>query len=777
METKIIITTNSNKKNILKKLSKEKKLYNIKFYTFNELKKKIFFSYDNKAIAYLMENYNVIYDIAKIYLENMYFCNNNTNNDKINFLYNLKSELESNNLLKKDTLFKNYLKEKEVIVYGYDTLTKEQKLILKDINYKLEKEPKNSFLPKIVETETIEDEVEYVANSISMLLEKVDINKIKIIANTSYNNYLKRYFKMYNIPLNIESQNSFYSTFIASEFLANYDKLSIEDNILLLENKYENINDLISIINKSVYVENKKTRKSFIIHDLKNTYLKEDLFENAINISSINDTFNTDEYVFLLGFNLNEIPKIYTDNAYLSDKEKTILGLDTSVTLNEIAKNDLLNKIKNIKNLTITYKLKNENRKCYISNLIDDLKIEISKKEDFNDVSYSSLNSKIKLASMLDDYYKYNIIDENLSLYYNSFSTNYKKYDNKFSGIDKKDLKNYLKGDLTLSYTDMEEYNECSFRYYLNKVLRLNIFDNNFKATIGSITHHILELGLTKDINIEFEIMKYIKEKEIELNSKEMFYLNLLSKELKSIIDVIKDISKTSKLNNYLFEEPLYIYKDTNDYNVTFKGVIDKVMYHKDENVIAVVDYKTGNTNITLKNLLNGLNIQLPVYLYLLKKSSKFESSAIAGFYIEKIIHNIPNITKNKTLNDIRKDNLRLHGFSSNNPRILKMLDENYENSKMVFNLSVTKSGEISKKANLLSDEDMNNIVKIVDKLIDKCILNIIEGKFDINPKIYNRKDTCEYCKFKSICYRTNSDYVEIESDIDEVDREPITSN
>ena len=55
----LIITNEFNKMDILKKLTKEKKFNNYKFYSFNELKRKLFFDYDNKTIEYVMKKYNV----------------------------------------------------------------------------------------------------------------------------------------------------------------------------------------------------------------------------------------------------------------------------------------------------------------------------------------------------------------------------------------------------------------------------------------------------------------------------------------------------------------------------------------------------------------------------------------------------------------------------------------------------------------------------------------------------------------------------------------------
>ena len=51
-------------------------------------------------------------------------------------------------------------------------------------------------------------------------------------------------------------------------------------------------------------------------------------------------------------------------------------------------------------------------------------------------------------------------------------------------------------------------------------------------------------------------------------------------------------------------------------------GVIDKVLYKEEDNTtyLVVVDYKTGSTNINLKNMEYGLGLQLPIYLYLSNK-------------------------------------------------------------------------------------------------------------------------------------------------------------
>ena len=56
-----------------KLLLDNKKLKNIKYMTLEEFKKNYFFDYDINTIYYLMKNYNIKYNIAKMYLENMIY--------------------------------------------------------------------------------------------------------------------------------------------------------------------------------------------------------------------------------------------------------------------------------------------------------------------------------------------------------------------------------------------------------------------------------------------------------------------------------------------------------------------------------------------------------------------------------------------------------------------------------------------------------------------------------------------------------------------------------
>lgn len=767
----IYITNEANKMRLLIVLSKEKRFNNNKFYSFRKLKKKLIFDYNNKTIEYVMNKYNVNINIAKIYLENLYFLKDLEDN-KVKFLNALKKDLDENNLLIYNKEFRKYLENKDITVYNKSKLSKEEKRILEGLNIRIENNLNNNYEPSIYEAENIEEEVEYVIRSIKELLCKnVDINNIKIIASKEYNKYLDYFCDLFGLPINIASDNTFYGTKIASKFLELYDNYEIDEIIDKLSDE-ENINDLITIVNKSVLVDDKYARKEFIINDLKTSKVKGVLYKNAIEIGSLDDYYSSDDYVYLIGCNRGIFPKVYNDDNFLSDKILDELGLDTSVEKNKLEIKKNLEFIRNIPNLVITYNLFDGEKVKYPSNIIEELKVDVKKIEIDRRISYSKSLSNLSYAKDLDNLYKYNDEGKYLKMYQKNLNIPYKEYNNTYFKVDKALLKDSLESGITLSYTSLEMYNECSFKYFLNSIMKLNIFENTFKIVVGKIVHHILEIGLDKKLDIDLEISNFIKDLDFSFGPKELFYLHKITKEIEFLLDYLEEQKKHSKLNEYLFEEEISIDKSYDGIDITFKGVIDKVMMTKynDKEVIAVIDYKTGDKNIKLDTLEYGINIQLPIYLYLLKKSSRFKNSVIAGFYIEKVLNNCLNIDKNKSLETLKKENLRLQGYTNSNKTIISLLDDNYLDSKMIKGLRFKNDGSFYSTSKVLSNEEMDKLIIVVDEIIDKVIKSIVNGDYEINPKVIKGKNiACEYCKFKDICYVTKEQELVLGGEEDEL--------
>ena len=81
----------------------------------------------------------------------------------------------------------------------------------------------------------------------------------------------------------------------------------------------------------------------------------------------------------------------------------------------------------------------------------------------------------------------------------------------------------------------------------------------------------------------------------------------------------------------------------------------------------------------------------------------------------------------------------------------------------MIKNLRFKKDGTFYSSCKVLSNEEMDILIEKVNAIIDNTIESIVDGKFNINPKVKGDKNlACTYCKFKDICFKTKDDEVEI---------------
>ena len=441
-----------------------------------------------------------------------------------------------------------------------------------------------------------------------------------------------------------------------------------------------------------------------------------------------------------MNFNQGSIPKIYKDEEYIDDDTLRKLNLDTSIEKNISEKNKTIKLIKNIKNCVITYKLKTPFSTYYPSSIIEELNKEIIKEHTKEDISYSEIYDKINLTKKLDNLIKFNIKDEEIETLYSNYEIPYNTYNNKFTGINKNDLLEYTKNKILLSYSSMDNYYHCAFKYYINNILRLKPYEETFYTIIGSLFHHVLENALKNNDDYKKYWDEYIS--NLTLTNKEKFFIDNLEETCKFTVEVVKKQLDYISLDKTKYEEKIYINKNT---KITFMGIIDKLMYKEEDNqtIVALIDYKTGNTSIDLNKTIYGLSMQLPIYLYL-SQNMGLKNVKIAGFYLQNII--------NKE-ND--ENNLKLNGYSTSNKDILEKFDNSYENSNMIKSMRTKTDGEFYNYSKTLNEIEMNNIIKLVDQKIEEAANNILEAKFNINPKkIEGINVGCEFCTFKDICFK-----------------------
>ena len=769
-EKTVIVCPSIIKNKILNEINKKNSLINVKIYSLDELKRIIYFDYDINAILYLMDNHNYSFDIAKYYINNLYYVDDITyNNEKLDYLVSLKRELIENKLLTFNILFVKSYKNTKFIVFGYDYIDSFNKKLLSNFNYEIISNKSLSRVNDVYKFNTLEEEVIFVINEIISLIEKgIDLNNIYLLnIDSNYKDEIIRLFDMFKIPVEIDNSSSIISTVVGRKIFdylnnsrsfeetANFmDSIKLDNNQLIM-------NRIINIFNNYIGLDYSFDNiLKCVRRDFENTIINNKNVKNKVRIGDLyNSYYDENDYVFLLGFNQGSIPKVFKDEDYISDDLKEILGLDTTLTLNKERISATTNNINNIKNITISYKKYYMKEEFYSSNLLGE-KDFVEKSIDELNTENSLLYSEIVFAKMLDNLINYDEKNDNLGKYYNSLKIRYMDYDNKYKNIDKKDLLKNLNNNLLLSYSSINNYFKCQFRYYINNILKLNKYEDSFDAFIGNLFHYVLSCIDKKDFDFEKEYNDYLKDKEF--SSKEEFYIDKLKEELRLVCNFLKEFRSDTKLKQELHEKEIKVDKSVDNVNVIFKGYVDKIMYEElpDKTLISIIDYKTGNTEIKLDYAEYGIDLQLFIYIYLISKKGLFKNPYFVGFYLQNILNNIEKDPK-KTYIEQKYNSYKLHGYSTTDRVSLEEFDPTYDSSKYIQSMSITAKDEFNSKAKVLDKETMKKIVDFIDSKVEDARDNILEADFKIAPKFFNGdKDSigCKNCHFKDICFMKNED-------------------
>ena len=764
-----IICDNHIKMDILEKLQHENSFKNYTFLTLSKLKEMLTFGVSNRGIIELSRKYNVSFDVASFYVDAMKSLNGNWNSKKGLKLKEMYEFLESKDLILKDEVFKYNAKRNHFTFINLPH-TKELDYVVSNLNSELiEFVTKDLVIDhkkkEVLSFNNIENECAYVFAQIYELLKSGVKQSDIVICNAlaDYDFILSRYAHTFNFPISSKSNSGILNTKEAKHL---FEMINDGKNFKEIEKELSNykdktlVNKIIGIINDyEAYLYEPKDLIEFFKSTLsKVNYLKTYYSEEIKCIKPNELNGYTDKHVFFMNFNVN-IPNVLLDDDYISDCEKESLGLDTSISLNEINKKRLINSIKETKNLTITFSEKHTFTNESISPLVKELNMKVSNMGD-NDYIFgiNKVNDDLYLAKAKDEYIKFNTKNDILNnKYYDKFDSY--SYDNTYKEIDKKLIEERYKDGIKLSYSSMKVYLECPFKYYCDKVLKIGEFNNTIYTKVGTFCHAILEDFENLGDKFDFETSKENNLIQDEKDNgprtpKEDFYYEKYARHMQVVIEKIKEHNNYHAFDKVVCEKPSNI--SLMDGKLVFTGFIDKILYN--DQYVAIIDYKTGSDKASLDNVSDGLNLQLPVYIYFLKNDDEFKNLNLVGFYLQKIDMIIPKKEDGSDIDQIT-NNIRLEGFT--NPNHLSLIDDIGHN---YLKDSLYKKDDLKAEFTFVP-EDIDRISKLVEKTILDTYNKIMNADFKITDKSKGTTYSgCKYCEYKDVCFKTYKDKVEIES-------------
>jgi len=189
--------------------------------------------------------------------------------------------------------------------------------------------------------------------------------------------------------------------------------------------------------------------------------------------------------------------------------------------------------------------------------------------------------------------------------------------------------------------------------------------------------------------------------------------------------------------------------------NILLKGKIDRVDLMEKDGVqyLRIIDYKMGSKDIDITKVVNGLQIQL--FVYIRAALNAYPGAVPAGVFYYTLQDGVVTLKSTDDIEKIEQSKLekaQLKGLFINEPAIIEGLDPGFESKSTIVPLTKKKDKTVKSKS-LVAKEVFEKIIKLaLDKAIEASS-RILNGDNPIEPYKFDRTSTsCKYCSYIGIC-------------------------
>lgn len=333
------------------------------------------------------------------------------------------------------------------------------------------------------------------------------------------------------------------------------------------------------------------------------------------------------------------------------------------------------------------------------------------------------------------------------------------------------------------SVSRLETYAGCAYAHFLQYGMKLDdAKDFSFSSMdLGTVTHAILDIysSMLEARGLDWLSVSEAERDNIINDAVDQYCVDyeqgMLTDDDRSayITEKIRTLMKrtiitlTYQLSQGKFKPLRHEYefkreiKLSDEAKMLLTGKIDRIdLYSEGDKVfVKIIDYKTGNKELDVSQVYYGLEEQLAVYMSeaIKLESSRHPDSKVvpSAMLYYRLANPLIDVKGNKTPEDIETEIYKAlvpKGLvDSDDENIRAYMGENtpIEN---VLPLSFEKDGTVKDNKATVSTEEMAGMLDYVDRTMKQIGKNIYSGNISISPISVGKKDSCEYCAYKSIC-------------------------
>lgn len=358
----------------------------------------------------------------------------------------------------------------------------------------------------------------------------------------------------------------------------------------------------------------------------------------------------------------------------------------------------------------------------------------------------------------------------------------YKTYDHSFQKIEN------FPTPKTFNPSSFDDYYDCPYKFYLDKILGIDGFVANFNTTFGNLSHYVIEHAYDNNFSFDkawddfFKTDDYMKSNYLPTPQDQAAFA-IRRNGLENIASFIhgQKYLADGTVRSITSESEKTIRKTLWDHYF-ISGRFDSIVFSVGESgqsYYTILDFKSGvSGTFDIKTVFLGGSLQLPVYLFAIANDPQYTNGATFGGF--GIVH----IFAKKA-----SDYVDSNGYFSTNQaaKVSKIAGLTCNDKDYVMSLdltALTKKGAVSYHngsylkggATFPLEKDTKFATTSVLKkevytystfLTDakdaaiKTMDSIKEGLFPISPVQETDKDNdlpCSFCNYRDICYRAKQD-------------------
>lgn len=326
---------------------------------------------------------------------------------------------------------------------------------------------------------------------------------------------------------------------------------------------------------------------------------------------------------------------------------------------------------------------------------------------------------------------------------------------------------------LGLSATGVEEYNQCHFKYFCDKFMKLRkrekmeldnrisgeIIHECFKGVLQNTDKQSFIDMSSEEVKNRIEVCaeKYRNEKLAGDFSKSKSFEFMFKKLTESLVIVFIHLQQEFMVTSFTpvafeveMEKKHSLRLDFGDgYRLSFGGKIDRAdtCTIGDKKYLRIIDYKSSKKKITPENLAGGINLQMLLYLF-----TATEKNGIFNGFIPAGVLYSPVYPDANDSNDSLISALKSTGLVLGQRKILNAMEYDVNGEFIPVKFNKDNKTLNSYQNSCITSSGMEWLKNYTYNKLREMAVSLLDGDAEAVPQYIGDSVPCDYCDYVNIC-------------------------